>query len=159
LRGPRPRVRGWLDCGSVRDGDRGWRFLVEQILQRVGRRFPRLAHQDLGGGAFDDADIRRVRRDDHRVDLLRQLGSVQAGVILQGVDRPVSLHNIVGDVRLGPHDRQGNVFVPGNHGGETVLQDRHFTDQRAEFAVGGAGGATRPDASVKDFRPLVLAGL
>jgi hypothetical protein len=112
----------------------------------------------LRGGAVDDADIGRVRHAHHRIDLLVQFVSVQAGVILQRADRPVRLYYIVGDVRLSSHDRLGNVFVPGNYGGETVLQCRHFADECPEFTVGSAGGATRPDTSVEDFGPLVLSG-
>jgi hypothetical protein len=133
--------------------------LVEQILQGVGRRFPGLAHQDLRGRAVDDADIGPVRGADHRVDLLGSLGIVQAGVAVQGVDGAVRGYDIVGDVRLGLHDYLGDIFLPRNHGGETVLQGRDFVDERPEFAVGSAGGATRPNTPLEDFGPLILAGL
>jgi hypothetical protein len=133
--------------------------LVEQILQGVGRRSPGLAHQNLRGGAVDDADIGPVLSADHRIDLLGSLGIVQAGVAVQDVDGPVRGDDIVGDVRLGLHDYLGDIFVPRNHGRETVLQGHHFVDQCPEFAVGSIGGATRPDTSVEDFGPLIPAGL
>jgi hypothetical protein len=67
--------------------------------------------------------------------------------------------HVVGDVRLRLDDGQGDVLAPGNDGGQPVLQRHQFADICFQLPVGGVGGTARPDTTVENLPPLVLAGL
>ncbi|EUA08038.1 hypothetical protein I546_4879 [Mycobacterium kansasii 732] len=150
-------TRSWYDQRRHLGG--GGRYLVQQILERVVRRFPVLGRRDPFSGFRHQAGIGAVRGAHQCLDSSLARVGVHVAVVLQGDYFPLRPVHVVADIRLCLGYQPANMAVPGDHRYQVVLQRAHLGEVCPQCTAGGIGRTTGPHTAVEDLDLLVAAGI